>query len=60
MPASLSRVQKFLIAAITIAVTVGGPYFDILKSSDLSDTDGIIKAVLAVLGAAGVYQVANR
>lgn len=55
----LQKYKKAVVGAVTLAITVGGPYFDILQSSDLSTADGVVKAVLAVLGVAGIVSARN-
>jgi hypothetical protein len=52
----LEKYRKAVVAAIGVAATYGAA----LATADLSTTQGIIGAILAVLTVAGVYQVPNR
>ena len=55
VPTFFERARKFYVAALGYAVLVGG----VLAEGDLSTWQGIVAAVIGVLGALGVYKTHN-
>jgi branched-subunit amino acid transport protein len=55
----MERYRKFVVAALGTALLYAGIVFDVLGEADLSTTEGIVAAAVALATALGVYQVPN-
>lgn len=52
-------IQKFVVAALGVAVLYAGILLDVIGNADFTTTEGIIGAAVALATALGVYGVKN-